>query len=66
MFSQNPNATPVWLLMIFSAVAMFSYPRVKKIAARFTDSEETQNFFSIIMMMAILAIAVTISVILFP
>ena len=36
MISQNPNATPIWLLIIFSAISYFGIPRIKKFVGKIT------------------------------
>ncbi len=66
MFSRNPNATPIWLLMIFSVVSYFAWPRIKRFVSIYTDEEENQKFFSMILIIMVMAIVVTLSVIIFP
>lgn len=66
MFSQNPNATPIWLLIIFSAVQYFAIPRIKKYVSKYITDEEKQKFYTFIIWLVLLVIVVTLSVIIFP
>lgn len=66
MFSQNPNATPVWLLIVFSAISVYGIPRIKKLVAIHINDEEMQKVYTFIIWLVILAIVVTLSVIFFP
>lgn len=66
MFAKNPNATPVWLLIVFSAISVYCFPRIKKIVAKYVRDEEIQKFSTFIIWLVILAIVVTLSVIFFP
>ncbi len=49
MFSHNPNATPIWLLIIFSAVSCFGTPQIKKYVSKHVTDEEKQNFYTSIL-----------------
>ena len=49
MFRSNPNATPISLLMIFSAVSYFAWPRIKRFVSIYTGDEEKQKFFTFIL-----------------
>ena len=66
MFSQNPNATPIWLLLVFSAVSYFGIPRIKKFVSKYVADKEKQNFCTFILWLGLLVIVVTLSVIFFP
>ncbi len=66
MFSHNPNATPIWLLIIFSAVSCFGIPRIKKYVSKHVTDEEKQNFYTSILWVVLLVIVVTLSVIFVP
>lgn len=37
MLSHNPDATPIWVLMIFSAVTVFGYPRIKRFVSKYVS-----------------------------
>lgn len=66
MFSHNPNATPIWLLIIFSAVSCFGTPQIKKYVSKHVTDEEKQNFYTSILWVVLLVIVVTLSVIFVP
>lgn len=66
MFSQNPNATPIWLLIIFSAISYFGIPRVKKIVSKYVKDEEMQRFYTFLVWLVVLALVVTLSIIIYP
>jgi len=66
MFSQNPNATPIWLLIVFSAISYFGIPRIKKYVSKYVTDEEKQKFYTFILWSVLLVIVVTLSVIFFP
>lgn len=66
MFFQNVNSTPIWVLMVFSAVSCFGWPKIKKFVSRYTDDGDKQNFFTLILMIATGAVVVTLSVIVCP
>ena len=66
MFSQNPNATPIWLLIILSAISVFSFPRIKKFVGKYIQDEEMQKFYTFILWLVLGATVATLSVIFFP
>lgn len=66
MFSQNPNATPIWLLIVFSAISCFGIPRIKKFVSKYTSDGDKQKFYTVILWLVLLVIVVTLSVIFFP
>lgn len=61
MFSQNPNSTPIWLLMIFAAIAVFGYPRIKKIVSKYVNDDAKQSLYTLIVWLVIAAVVVTLS-----
>ncbi len=62
MFTQNPNATPLWLLMVFSAVSYFGYPRIKKLVSRYVAEATAQNLYTFLILLVVMAFVVTLSV----
>ncbi len=66
MFSQNPDATPIWLLIAFSAISYFGIPRIKKYVSKYVTAGEKQGFYTSILWIVLLVIVVTLSVIFFP
>jgi hypothetical protein len=66
MFIQNPNATPIWLLMAFSAISCFGFPRIKKFVSKYTSDGEKQKFYTFILWLVLGAIVVTLSMVFFP
>lgn len=66
MFSQSPNDTPIWLLILFSAISYFGIPRIKKFVSKYTSDGEKQKFYTFILWLVLGAIVVTLSVIFFP
>ena len=64
MFTQNPHATPIWLLIIFSAVSYFGYPRIKRFVSKYISDKAKQSFYAFIILLVIEAIVVTLSIIL--
>ena len=63
MISQNPNATPIWLLRIFSAIGVYGYPRIKKFVAKYVHDNDKQSFYTFIIWLIVLIIVVTLSMI---
>lgn len=66
MFSQNPNTTPIWLLIVFSAISVYGFPRIRKFVVKYVNDEEMQKFYTFNIWLVIGAIVVTLSVIFFP
>ncbi len=61
MFTQNPDATPIWLLIIFSGVFYFGYPIAKRLVAKYSSNKTTQSFWALLIMLVIGAIIVSLS-----
>ncbi len=63
MISQNPNATPIWLLMIFSAITVFGYPRIKTFVSKYVSDGEKQSLYTFILWLGVMVVVVTLSMI---
>ena len=61
MFSQNPNATPIWILMIFSATSYFGFPRIRKFVSKYVVDENKQRLFTLILWLIMLVVVVSLS-----
>ena len=59
----NPHATPIWLLLIFTAIFYFVTPRVKRLVSKFVTDGDKQNLCTFLIMLVIGAVIVTLSVV---
>lgn len=60
------NSTPVWLLMIFSAISVYGAPQIKKLVSRHVDNNQKQNICTFLIMLVVIAVVVTLSVMIWP
>lgn len=62
MLSHNPDATPIWVLMIYSAVTVFGYPRIKRFVSKYVSDSTKQSLYSFILWLVVGAVVVTLSI----
>lgn len=62
MFTNNPHATPIWLLVIFGVVTTLVPPRIKRMVSKYVTDNDIQNLCTFIIMVVIGLIIVTLSV----
>ena len=62
MFTDNPHATPIWLLIIFGTVATLAPPRIKILVSKYVTNNDIRNLCTFFIMVVIGLITVTLSV----
>lgn len=63
MISQNPNSTPIWLLLIFSEITVLGYPRIKKFVSKHVSDDAKQSLCTFIIWLVVMAIVVSLSMV---
>lgn len=61
--TKNPDSTPIWVFIFFSAVSYIVFPRIRKHVSRYVSDDEKQSLCTYILCLVVGAIAVTISMI---